>query len=242
MTTVIQENRESGKVKDLYFQSPVVVREWFSEYGYITASMEERDARSCMSENYQTVRSLKYKHWFDNYKKQFRCVMCKNGDPEVLDFHHRDPKEKKYSISTMICQCMRPQDIQAELKKCIAVCLHCHRKIHNRTISKDEVMKKAKEEYYIIGNPRPGEDILEDFCMCMLKNYGEITIVSKYDEDDMKRRRILHNFKETDDDIYLEKHPDYVNFCKKRIETQDPEVDMELYRDDDLGEFYRGDF
>jgi hypothetical protein len=35
------------------------------------------------------------------------------------------------------------QDIQAELKKCIAVCLHCHRKIENVSISEDEVMEKA---------------------------------------------------------------------------------------------------
>jgi len=37
---------------------------------------------------------------------------------------------------------MRLQDIQAELKKCIAVCLHCHRKIENGSISEDEVMEK----------------------------------------------------------------------------------------------------
>ncbi len=74
----------------------------------------------------------------------------------------------------------------------------------------------------------------------MLEDYVGLTVVSKYDDDYLRSYRVLHNFEESDDDIYLERHPDYVNFCKKRIETQDPEVDMELDRDDDLREFNRG--
>lgn len=97
----------------------------------------------------QSVLRKRYKLWFDIYKRDFRCVICKNGDTEVLDFHHLDPMIKNHSISTMICGCMKLQDIQAELKKCIAVCLYCHRKIENGSISEDAVMEKAKEEYYI---------------------------------------------------------------------------------------------
>jgi hypothetical protein len=66
------------------------------------------------------------------------------------------------------------QDIQAELKKCIAVCLHCHRKIENGSISEDEVMEKANEEYYIIENPR--ENILVAFPVSMLQELEYIFI------------------------------------------------------------------
>ena len=37
-----------------------------------------------------------------------------------------------------------------------------------------------------------------------------------------------------------ERHPDYVDFCKKRIVTKDIDVDIELDKPDVLGEFDRG--
>jgi hypothetical protein len=40
-----------------------------------------------------------------------------DDNPVVLEFHHLDPKKKKYSISTMINHCMRLRDIQVELIK-----------------------------------------------------------------------------------------------------------------------------
>ena len=65
-----------------------------------------------------------------------------NDNPVVLEFHHLDPKKKKYNISTMNSQCMRLEDIQAELKKCIVACSNCH-----KSKSYEEVLKKAEEEY-----------------------------------------------------------------------------------------------
>jgi hypothetical protein len=87
---------------------------------------------------------------------------------------------------------------------------------------------------------RPGENILEDFPKYMLEGYVGLTIVSKYDEDYLGSYRILHNFKDSNYDNHLEGHAHIGGFCKKRIESTDPEVDMELYKPDDLGEFYRG--
>lgn len=185
----------------------------------------------------QSVLRKKYKLWFDYYKGQFTCLICNKDNPEVLEFHHLDPKIKKYSISTMICQCMRLQDIQAELKKCIPVCRNCHAEIENGSISYNDILKKAEEysKYY-----RPGENILDGFPTMMLAFAG-FTIVYKYYVDFIKNERIIHNFKESEDDYSSEeRHPDYVNFCNKRIETKDPEVDMELDRPDVLGEFIRG--
>jgi hypothetical protein len=223
----------------LYFKKPVEAQYFdFKDNMHKAFCGEEEEIRDLVRCANDGTRRGRYSAWFDNYKKEyFRCVVCKNNDPEVLDFHHLVPRKKKLSISTMICGCMKLQDIQAELKKCIAVSLHCHRKIENGSISEDEVMEKAKEEYYVIRNPRPGENILRDFPISMLQESEYIFITSEYDDAYLRRYRIYYNFVDSDD---LERHPDYVNFCKKRIVTKDPDVDIELDRPDVLGEFDRG--
>ena len=251
MTATIQEEgqdqhkeyvKSKTKVKDLYVKNPVVVRVWNPRFRLdVEYTIEEETAMRHISLYSQSVLRKRYKLWFDIYKRDFRCIVCKNDDTEVLDFHHLDRKIKKCSISSMIGGCMKLQDIQAELKKCIAVCLHCHRKIENGSISKDEVMEKENEEYYGIGKPRPGENILDDFPTIMLA-VGGFTIVYRYDVHYIKNERILHNFKESEDDYYSseERHPDYVDFCKKRIVTKDTDVDIELDKPDVMGEFDRG--
>ncbi len=97
-------------------------------------------------------------------------------------------------------------------------------------------MEKANKEYYDIGKPHPGENILEDFPQTMLEESEFIFIISKIDETYLRCYRIYHNFEYVldsegnDDDGLQQRHPDYVNFCKKRIETRDPDVDIELDR------------
>jgi hypothetical protein len=40
--------------------------------------------------------------WFQSIKKQYHCIVCKTNDFRVLDFHHRDPKEKDIEVSSLI--------------------------------------------------------------------------------------------------------------------------------------------
>lgn len=44
----------------------------------------------------------------------------------AIDFHHRDPREKDFSISLK----MSWEAIEAELAKCVALCANCHREVH----------------------------------------------------------------------------------------------------------------
>ena len=61
------------------------------------------------------------------------CQYCGyNNCNRALDFHHIDPKTKKFAISQY-----RKADgysLKAELDKCILVCSNCHREIHAGTI------------------------------------------------------------------------------------------------------------
>lgn len=64
------------------------------------------------------------------YKKDRGCKYCNEGDPCCLDFHHLDPEEKEFEISTMIKKGFSWKRILKEINKCDIICSNCHRKYH----------------------------------------------------------------------------------------------------------------
>lgn len=75
-----------------------------------------------------------------NRKRKFKndCVDHKGGECQccgynncnnALDFHHIDPKKKKFNISDP-GRYKITQEVLDELDKCILVCSNCHREIH----------------------------------------------------------------------------------------------------------------
>ena len=61
-----------------------------------------------------------------------KCIDCNLvDDPCVYDFHHLDPAQKDFAISTQ-GRCHSWEKIEAELKKCVLLCSNCHRKRHNK--------------------------------------------------------------------------------------------------------------
>lgn len=65
-----------------------------------------------------------------------KCEICgleyngKNGP--VFDFHHLNPEEKDFNISTKIKAKTIPQKVYDEVDKCILVCSNCHRMLHSK--------------------------------------------------------------------------------------------------------------
>jgi predicted HNH restriction endonuclease len=58
------------------------------------------------------------------------CDNCKKGFPvSVFDFHHINPKEKKFAISNEITN-KSMKELIVEAKKCILLCANCHRILH----------------------------------------------------------------------------------------------------------------
>jgi len=93
-----------------------------------------------------------------------KCTDCKESDPVVLEFDHRDPTTKIDDISAMVGYCSWKK-IEDEIAKCDVVCASCHKRrtaikfgwrraklIHTvgRVLSKDSLSKeeldKSKEE------------------------------------------------------------------------------------------------
>jgi hypothetical protein len=62
--------------------------------------------------------------------KKAGCRMCPEKHPAALDFHHRDRKQKKFTVSSII-ERRRPWNIVLEeIEKCDILCRNCHAKLH----------------------------------------------------------------------------------------------------------------
>ena len=56
------------------------------------------------------------------------CQKCEyNRCPAAFDFHHLDPREKDFDISSRVAWTPALED---ELKKCVLLCANCHREAH----------------------------------------------------------------------------------------------------------------
>lgn len=67
-----------------------------------------------------------------DYKSKHPCVCCGEEDPAVLEFHHKNPWDKKFTIGTAVRQNMPLSLIFEEAAKCEIVCKPCHIDIHRK--------------------------------------------------------------------------------------------------------------
>ena len=72
----------------------------------------------------------KLKDWFDELKATYCCIVCGENDPRCLDFHHRNPVDKKHTIAYMSARGYSKKNILEEIDKCDVFCANCHRKKH----------------------------------------------------------------------------------------------------------------
>ena len=68
--------------------------------------------------------------WLNEYKKQLSCARCSESHPAALQFHHRDPKEKDFSIGLYRIGKYSRERILREIAKCEVICANCHAKEH----------------------------------------------------------------------------------------------------------------
>jgi len=72
------------------------------------------------------------------YKKSISCIRCGENEPCCLDFHHKDPNEKEFTIAGGINK--KPEVMLKELDKCVVLCANCHRKLHANVIKLENIM------------------------------------------------------------------------------------------------------
>ena len=63
------------------------------------------------------------------YKDDKSCKFCGESANCCLDFHHRNEKDKTFTISQRVND-YSWERILEEIQKCDVVCCNCHRKLH----------------------------------------------------------------------------------------------------------------
>jgi len=67
-----------------------------------------------------------------NYKGG-KCFICGyNKCNSALEFHHKDPNEKDFTLSNHYGKTV--EDIKKELDKCDLLCSNCHREVHEKML------------------------------------------------------------------------------------------------------------
>jgi len=92
------------------------------------------ECKSC----YNAKKRISYEEKRDVYKEilleQFKVLSCSICGYDkcfaALDLHHRNPKDKDYTISKM--KTYSDKLIKIEVQKCDLICANCHREIHSR--------------------------------------------------------------------------------------------------------------
>ena len=72
-----------------------------------------------------------------------QCAKCGDTRTYLLDFHHKNPNEKEFTIGTM--KRGAKETIQKEIDKCICLCANCHREFHHL----ERVSQITLDEYLI---------------------------------------------------------------------------------------------
>lgn len=72
-----------------------------------------------------------FNRWVAALKSLCRCSYCDETEPDCLDFHHRDPTQKSFTIGQAHTVRGLTMDVlKSEVLKCDVLCANCHRKLH----------------------------------------------------------------------------------------------------------------
>lgn len=74
-----------------------------------------------------------------------KCIACGYSKcPAVLHFHHVDPSQKKFEITSAIHGKIKTdwEEIVKEAKKCVLLCSNCHTEHHMGFLNLEEILRR----------------------------------------------------------------------------------------------------
>jgi hypothetical protein len=118
----LKEFSFKNKKKEVYSRECKVCHNIYNKKWYKKHTQERID--------YARERTVELSQKLKKYKRDLKCKNCNESHISTLDFHHRDSKEKDFSISEMIRKGYSWERILKEIEKCDVLCSNCHRKLH----------------------------------------------------------------------------------------------------------------
>ena len=88
-----------------------------------------RDEHQVNTRRRTAAMRIEYKRRIGEHLRAHPCVDCGESDVRVLDFDHDVGSDKRAAIATLVAQCGRWSDIEAEIAKCSVRCANCHRRV-----------------------------------------------------------------------------------------------------------------
>lgn len=92
---------------------------------------KNKAAINAKHKQYRKENKTKLMQWFKEYKSTLCCMKCPENHPSCLHFHHRNPDEKRFTISTALRLCVCMEELLVEIAKCDVLCANCHAKEHH---------------------------------------------------------------------------------------------------------------
>jgi len=77
----------------------------------------------------QRDKYARYKKEYEEYMLHQKCTKCSESHVACLVWHHLDPKQKKYDVSSRKARAPL-YALMREINKCVCLCENCHRKLH----------------------------------------------------------------------------------------------------------------
>lgn len=136
--------------------------------------------KECLRKN-ALIRMKVFKEQCVEYKGG-KCEMCGyDYSHAALDFHHKDPTEKEFTIAKAKLKnfITHEKEIKKELDKCILLCANCHREAHEEFSVQN--LLDDKEQYLEVRNQLKQEklDNLDLICECgKPKSYRSIVCIN----------------------------------------------------------------
>lgn len=115
--------RKCNAIKVRKYRQNPETRERYLNYGRKTYAKYATKYQARATEIRRATREALYK-----LRADMGCKYCSEANPDCLDFHHRDPAEKKFTVAGR-GGCFKLEDAMVEVNKCDIVCANCHRKI-----------------------------------------------------------------------------------------------------------------
>ncbi len=125
-----REYRERGEAAFLPQQSEEsLTQEYLEKKRAWDRSYYQRHKIERQVANYE--KRAKLNEYVQQIKAKSGCAYCGENHPAVLQFHHRDPSQKKFNVSEFVTrQWGGMEKLKKEIEKCDIVCANCHLKYH----------------------------------------------------------------------------------------------------------------
>jgi len=148
----VKKYRQKPEVKariNAYRKTPKF-KAYLKKYRQRTNVKEKRKEYNARTREHINATSREYhkshpqmREYYNKYRKKIRqdflllykigksCASCGyNKYPEILQFHHKNKKDKSFNIANKVRTPSQLKVVKAEIDKCILLCPNCHNWLH----------------------------------------------------------------------------------------------------------------